>query len=372
MSEKPTEHQTAIRTGADLLSPALGVSVELKLAEVVYDYEGAPSTILRCRVVGNLDSAPATVIVKKGNLEGDGLLYETAALRFLDELMTGVTPRFFGLDREAKVLVMEDLVCQPEQHLGNILFAEDAIYATAALSAFHAELARMHLVTMGHEARLRQFQDQYEAKRPSRHRINRIIEGLRALPDNLLGIGVSINDSARQNIGPGPFTALVHGDATPANAFYTGSEIRLFDLETAQFRHALLDGAYSRLRYLHSVWARQIPLDVQRQLMKDYREAMIAGCPVDENTFDRAFVACCAGWLAGLCSFIPAVLDKDRKWGRSTNRQRVVAGLEHFVILSGELGHFEPLAQLCRDAAQRLCSTWPESDCTMRLYPAFA
>ena len=165
----------------------------------------------------------------------------------------------------------------------------------------------------------------------------------------------------------------MHGDATPANAFYIESRVRLFDLETAGFRHCLLDGSFARLRYLHSVWARSIPLDVQKRLMSTYRDTLLArsSYAVDETGFNRQLAACCAGWLAGLCALLPAVIDQDRKWGRSTNRQRIVTGLNHFVTLSEELDTFQPLGKLCHVALGRLYNTWPEEDRTMSQYRAF-
>ncbi len=140
------------------------------------------------------------------------------------------------------------------------------------------------------------------------------------------------------------FTTWSHGDWTPANAFYDPSwdevAVRFFDLETGGWRHALLDGVYPRLRYIHSVWARRIPGDLQRRSDDVYREELARGIP--------------------------------DKWGRSTWRQRIVAALEHFDSVASELQGFPAICRASRDAAASLRNTWPESDCTMPLHNAFA
>jgi hypothetical protein len=373
--------QSIVDAAAGLLSQTRRSAVELRLSEVVYDYEGAASTVLRCHTNGHAGDLLPTVIVKRSNSPDDSLLYEAAGLEFLNEAAPGVAPHLHGIDADQRIMVLEDLALSPDNLLGNILFGDDADYAESALREFQVTLARMHLATMQREDRFRQILAGYDdPTNHSRHRIHTITDALRSLPDVLQSLDVVVETDAQQDIDeaisiidtPGAFLAFVHGDATPANAFYIDGSIRLFDLETAGFRHCLLDGSFSRLRYIHSVWARSIPVDVQRRLMTAYRNTLLAGCAVDETTFDRHLAACCAGWLAGLCTLLPAVMEQDRKWGRSTNRQRIVAGLNHFVMLSEELDTFQPLGKLFHAALRCLYDAWPDEDYTMKQYPAFA
>jgi len=65
------------------------------------------------------------------------------------------------------------------------------------------------------------------------------------------------------------------------------------------------------------------------------------------------------------------VRDQDQGWGRSTQRQRIVAGLDHFTTVADEVGLLPGLAEGARVAGQRLRTLWGEDACTMRLYPAF-
>ena len=82
-----------------------------------------------------------------------------------------------------------------------------------------------------------------------------------------------------------------------------------------------------------------------------------------------ALLACSAGWMAGLCRFVPQVLDKDAKWGRVTNRQRVLAGLAHFEKLEGELSAISEAAALLRE---ELRTRWGGAVPELPVYAALA
>lgn len=373
--------QWIVDAAAELLHKKYGVPPALQLSEIVYGLDGSPSNILLCDFRNHPDGLLPTVIVKHTHGPDEGLLYEAAALEFLGETVPGITPRLYGVDAERRIMILEVLSPPADILLGDILFDYNADYAEQALHEFQATLARMHLATAQHETLFRQILARYgPPTQHSRHRIHTINEALQSLPAMLMLIDTTVEEAALQDIDeaagiinrPGLFSTLVHGDATPANVFYRGGRCGLIDFETAGFRHCLLDGSYARLRYIHSVWARAIPPDVQRRLMDTYRGHFLAGTGLDEEAFNHHLLACCAGWLAGLCALLPAVMEQDRKWGRSTNRQRIVAGLQHFASLAEELDDFHALRALCHTALRRLYNTWPEADCTMKPYPAFA
>ena len=67
-------------------------------------------------------------------------------------------------------------------------------------------------------------------------------------------------------------------------------------------------------------------------------------------------------WTPANAFYDPSGGTETVRWGRSTNRQRVVAGLEHFGAL----------AQASRDASAALRNIWPEPDCTFSLHKAFS
>jgi hypothetical protein len=162
-------------------------------------------------------------------------------------------------------------------------------------------------------------------------------------------------------VEPGPFHGLTNGDATSGNAFYRDGRVRLFDLETAGFRNALIDGSVCRLRHLHSVWARALPVTVQHRMQDAYRTELVRGCPEasDDRLFGPHLLAASAAWMAALCEELPAAIERDRTWGRATIRQRIVAALEHFERLADEWHTASALATHASEMSARLRQRWP-------------
>ncbi len=372
-----------IAQAAVALAPPGQERVMLRLADAVVDYPGAACVILRCTPSTSSPGIPSTVIVKKWNERGGHFRHEWAALEFLGRVPAAqdLVPHLYGGDAGAELLVLEDFGDPSEQLLGNILTGNDSQRAEAALVAFNQALGRLHASTTGRAQEYQHIRESRGAYATSRHAIHRLDAALHALPGLITATGARVSPALEGEVRaaaaaihmPGPFLAFTHGDATPGNAFYTGERARLFDLETAGFRHALLDGAFARMRYLYSVWARRVPDDVQHRTLAAYRHELAHGCPeaVDDNAFAHALLACSAGWLAALCGHLPSVMDADQRFGRSTWRQWIVAGLDHFVALADDLGQFEALAGGARDVARRLRLHWPAADCTLPPYEAF-
>ncbi len=338
--------------------------------------------MLRCEVLP-VAEAPSTVIVKYSKVEDQHLLHEWAALEFLGGL-SGVrrqVPRLYAGDRDARLLVMEDLGTGEAQLLGNILEGEDPARAEAALIEFQRALGKLHAGTIGRDGEYLRIRNLLGAHHTKRHRVYKLLPSLQGISAILSDAGISVAtgagqetaDAAGEIASPGPFLAFTHGDATPANVLYTESGARFYDLETGDFRHALVDGTYSRIRYLHSVWARRIPGPIQEAMLTAYRTELASGCPeaADDALFGRAFGACSVGWLAALCSMLPQAAQRDRRWGRSTLRQRIIAGLEHFVAVSEDFDTLPALGSTAAEAARRLRETWGDTDCAMGFYQAF-
>lgn len=374
--------QNILESASKILEQKYHRPVSLNLLDIVYGYEGSPSTLLRGAVNHTLENTalPKTLVIKQVNVNNDGLHFDLIGLEFLGQLTSHIPPKIYGYDLDAKIIILEDLGNAEEFLLGNILFGDDSVLAENALVEFNRTLAKVHLTTQGKQLLWQELSTKHgNPSQVSRHRINHIVETLLALPKRFQDIGVTMSDTAQENLNearycienPEQFLAFVHGDSTPANAFYTQDTIRLFDLETSRFRHCLLDGSYSRIRYLHSVWARAIPLDIQQKSMDAYRKEFLAGKSINASDFDYHFVACCAAWLAGLFALLPTTIEKDKRWGRSTNRQRIITALEHFILIADELEHFQALRDMCIEVEQKLRQQWSEEDCTMQVYPAF-
>jgi len=349
----------------------------LTFTEVRYDYQDSPSTVIRCQKEDG-----TTVIVKRSNI-GNGLIaHEAGALTFLHTLptLTGIFPDLLAYDGEESLMIVEDLAPDTSYLLGNILMEGDRAKAEAALLKLQTTIAHVHGMSIGLQLEYQQIRSQFPDHAPSRHRVNRISEGLRELAATLSTLSISPSpdfETELQNIlsimtDPGPFLAFTHGDLTPANVFYIDGDIRIFDLETHEFRHALLDGSFGALRYLHSVWAQQIPAALRQQLTIVYRDTLSMYIPEasDVAVFNKHLGASVAGWLAGLCHFIERVWLADHTWGRSTLRERILTGLEHFALLDQEAATFNAFSETMAQLHQRLRHEWPGVE--MPIYPAFA
>lgn len=380
-----------ILTVASRVLARAGTPARLRLADVVVDYPEASTTILRCVPAGPAPDLPTSLVVKRWNGGGGaGFRHEWAALDFLGRggVPAGLVPALYGGDGDAELLVLEDLAGPGERSgfdspdvIGNLLFGDDRGSAEAALEALNRAVGRLHAATIGRTGGYRSSELRRRAASTTRHGVHRIDDALAGLADLLAANGVAVTPglsaelqaAAAEIRDPGEFLAFTHGDTTPSNALLRDGEARLYDLEAADVRHALVDGAFARIRYLYSVWARRLPVDVQRRGLAAYRRTLAPSCPAaaDDDRFGHALLACSAGWLAVICMEVPDVAEADQRWGRSTIRQRIVTMIDHFVGLAEEFDGFGSVADAASRLGQRLRRRWPAEDCEMLPYPAF-
>jgi hypothetical protein len=167
-----------------VLTTVVGRTVRLHLVEIVYDYAGAPSTVLRCGVDSLWSHAPRRVIVKRTNTPATPLYRKAAGLVFLQAPapVRGLAPHFYGVDSTATVLVMEDVAAEAHHLLGNILFGTNVVHAEEALIAFNHAVGTMHSATLGQYTKYQQIRTRYGASPPSRHRIHQLLANLHDLP----------------------------------------------------------------------------------------------------------------------------------------------------------------------------------------------
>jgi hypothetical protein len=92
----------------------------------------------------------------------------------------------------------------------------------------------------------------------------------------------------------------------------------------------------------------------------------------DDEGFNSALASCAAAWLATILSNLPRVVDADLKYGRSTWRQRIVVGLEHFVVIAEDTGRIPALADTAAKARALLLAAWGEDANAMPVCNAFA
>lgn len=376
------EHEAMVIVAETILSARFPPAVHLQLCDVVQD--NAVSTILRCVWLAPQPDHPTTVILKRPNRHAEAIFHEWTGLLFVRTRpsLQGLVPQVYGYDEPTKILVMEDLGPNDGQLLRNILMASDTTRAVDALVAFQRAVGLLHAETIGQHTAYTRLRAHFPNTMHSRHTIHyfaTIFEAFLTLPETLgrrtiPGFRHEVNAAQGAIAHPGPFGALTHGDTTPLNVFYTpAGAIRLYDFEACGFRHALLDGTYAHIRYLHSVWALDIPPPVQHTMATAYRAALIPGCPAaaDDTVFQPAYLACCLAWLAGACWVIPQVSTADHQWGMSTWRQRILTCLRQFIALTHAWGRSGAVTDTCQAIAQCLQAQWHETDNRLPLYPAF-
>jgi hypothetical protein len=353
-------------------------------SEVVYDWDGSATTVMRYAVNSDNPNVPLSVILKRSNVKRGTLFLDAAGLRFVGDIagLAGLFPTLYGVDYQQEVLVMEDLNLPKEAILGQILFGQNREVAVQGLVEFQRALARLHLATLGRQAEFETIITQYKKLNPSRHRVHRLLMCIAEFPAAVEKLGVEVSRSVYDELkqistmirDPQEFLAFTHGDGTLANVFFDGEQVKLYDLEACGFRHMLLDGTFARMRYIYSVWAREIPLDVQQLMFAAYRDTLADGLALagDDAVFMPHYVGCCGAWLAGMAVSLHDVANHDQNWGRSTWRQRIVAAFEHFAELSAETGLFEALGELSGQVVRVLQGKWAATDCRMEAYPAFS
>src|SRR5262245_59941582 len=152
-----------------VLTTSLGGPVRLAAVERISEPERR-NQLLRCRLAGAPSGAPAAVMVKRrrpADYDPDahlswatkGLFRDWAGLQFLTDIgpeLVG-SPRFYGGNRAAGFVVMEDL--GTPRGLDHYLLEGNAAEAERGLLLLATTLGRMHAATIGREDDYRRIRD---------------------------------------------------------------------------------------------------------------------------------------------------------------------------------------------------------------------
>jgi hypothetical protein len=377
------------------LSASFGSVVRLDSAPALRGSDR--SHVFRLSLLEGPSDAPASVIVKRAAV-GEDETYDPAAgtypapawrlfndwagLQFLARVTPSdpLAPRLYGGDRNARLIVLEDL--GTGETLDQVLLGADARAAGQGLVDLAALLGRMHALTIGRQSEFDHLRDtlgprdketEYYTYRWLATALHDAIRDLTVTPapgldDELAALIETIK-------APGPFLAYTHGDPCPGNDVRVGSRLRLLDFEFGDFRHALTDGVYGRILFPTCWCSNRVPPSVVMQMESSYRAILMQTCPAarDDLLFSRAVVTGCAYWALTMYSWNPVaeLLVQDREWGIATARQRVLASSEICAQTAEQFGHLEAVGGTLQRIAAKLRTCFATELDSMALYPAF-
>ena len=352
---------------------------------------GRRNLLLRCPVLSG--GGPASLIVKQVTTAAASLhqadtwdvqrfCRDWAGAQFLSAVQDQAphSPRFYGGNREAGFILLEDLGAHAS--LVEPLMNGEEADAIQALLGYAARLGALHTDTIGQEAAFtRLWQTLTPQAIAVTDDVKRFAAQIRLLQEHLERLGARVEPAFGEEVATtlialhthGPFWAYLHGDPCPDNVVYTGAEVRLIDFEFGRFGHALCDGTYGRMLFPTCWCANRLPERVVAQMEAVYRTALVPGCSAaaDDRLFADALVDACGYWvLRTLVRHLPQALDEDRPWGIATIRPRLISRLEAF-LTTAEASHRLPAM---RGTAHRVLETlrrrWPATP-PLALYPAF-
>jgi hypothetical protein len=290
-------------------------------------------------------------------------------------------PRFFGGDKQAGFIVLEDL--GEHRSLVQPLLAGDRPAATRALLAFVRRLGRMHAAAFGREE---EFNAILRAIDPAVHtqdtlqRDPQLDATIEQISGQFADVDMKVTNTAHREIravydavyGPGPFRTFIHTDPCPDNVFYDGDSLRLIDFEGSRFGHALHDGLYCRVPFPSCWCANRVPPDTVAQVEQVYRAELAAACPaaLDDGLFYAGVADVTAFWACECLRWLNRTLKEDNEWGIAGVRSRILSRLASFIEAAGACERLPALQATCEQLLASLARRWPDAQ-PLPVYPAF-
>lgn len=305
-----------------------------------------------------------------------------AGLQFLEEVMGSGSPapRFYAGDHRLGFFIMEDIGIG--QDPADTLLGDDPALAREQMLALAAALGRMHAVTIGRKPRYDQLRvalgnAPLSAGDDLAQLVSQWLVSLEKLKVPLQpGVRQELEQMQSALADPGPFLAFIHHDPCPDNWRSIDGVMRLFDFESAGFRHALLDGVYGRIHFPTCWCVNRFPPDLPLAMEQAYRAELVQGCPpaADDRVFYSAVGAACAFWVLVTCEGrapLAETMEENRAWGLATLRQRVGVRLGLFAETCASLDVLPALGHTASDLLAILQARWSEEALSMPIYPAF-
>jgi hypothetical protein len=358
-------------------------------------WNGAKSTVLRCRIQQPSTAVPPSVIIKRSTC-GAALDDLTASL-FLGQLPREppFAPRCYGADPASQTVVLEDLGDGDSPNTYDRVLGDDPQEAATALLDHIRLIGQLHAATVGRQgdhARLRTalgpvvapkplYQDPWSNARGKPVPAHDTEQACASYGNGLRSVGLTASPAVTDEIemvtdrveaDPGPFLVFCQGDLNaPGNCVRQGGRLRLYDFDSSGFRHGLLEGLAGRL-----TWGcmSRIPAGVVRDMDAAYRAAFREGCAAagDDRRYREALVEAAARWhIFHVIWRLPTALERDYLRGLTSLRQQMLAWLDAFVQVVDTYGHAPALGASARVLAGRLRAHWPAAVGELPFYPAF-
>jgi hypothetical protein len=346
----------------------------------------------------SLQGAPVpAVIVKKASTEHEPyepdkaifgpaarLFSEWAALQLLTNLKADLAPCFYGGDRDAGVIILEDLGTAPT--MDKLLLGDDPQAAESALINLAQTLGQMHALTAHSRAdfdRLRTGLGPPIPPRPTADSaplaqtemaglLNRVLEPLNfTVPDAIEDELKQLTRAWQQNQA---FFVLVHADPCPDNILVYADTVKLLDFEFSRYGSALVDGTYWRTFFPTCWCCNRVPPKIAEQMEQVYRAELVKVLPSaqDDPLYYQAVTEAGLNWAISFLNWegLDPLVDDD-KWGIATIRQRILMRFDVVAGLCEQYGHYPAVGHMFRALAARLRQRWPEDVHSLPEYPAF-
>ncbi len=375
----------AVACAAESLSRAAGAPVTIENISVLGDEQrrnhviravartrsgDRQAIVIKATRAANYDAASEDTVAK------GGIAREWAAASVLDAAGAGIA-RFLAGDAAAGVVVFADLGADAPW-LATPLLHGSAAEAEVALLAYAIGLGRMHAATVGcQKACAAGAHAAYPRARAPRSLGEAWLAGGAAVGPSLLGGALPEDELAlllQHMRDPGPWLALVHGDACPDNVLLTAQGATLLDFEFAAPGHALFDAVYWRMGFPTCWCAGRVPDQVAELVEKAYLDTVAGAIPDarDIAAFRREnAVATLVRLFGSLEWHLETALKGDSTWGIATLRNRILWHLQ-VAIEAMERAEVLPGSQRAAQAwLSDLRQRWPDVQ-ALPVYPAFA
>lgn len=271
--------------------------------------------VVRCEVTGEHPDLPRNIIVKKWQLQGaasefqalptpERFYREHDSLQFLSTYLKeqDLAPRVIASDREAGLLILEDLGKHPT--VQDVLFEKENSHSAKIVLEVARQLAHLHGASLGKSAEFEAITQGVEAMLVDAAcdlSTPEFWEPLQASLEGMRAPQIDINELSQietQLHIASDFYVLSHCDAGVHNFLAVDNHVRIMDFECARYANGFLDLACLRLGFPIAFHARRLPTNIIEKAETAYRRILSDYFPQaeDDEWFQSMMSAACTHW----------------------------------------------------------------------------